>query len=110
MPSDLSSARCQGWILTTSDHLAKVPIESIGGKLTKMRGRGEESRISKVNSPRSSEKILLLSLPRVVEDSWEVNCGGENTPVFQFSILAAPGTRSNVKAETLEIILTHPFK
>ena len=86
MPSDLSSARCHGWIFTTSEHLAKVPIESIGGKLTKMRGRGEESRISKVNSPRSSEEILLLSLPRVVEDCREVDCGGENTPVFLLSI------------------------
>ena len=88
MPSNLSSARCQGWILTTSDHLAKVPIEGIWGKLTKMRGRGEESRISKVNSPRSSEEILLLSLPRIVEDSWEVDCGGENTPVFLLSIFS----------------------
>ena len=51
-----------------------------------MRGRGEESRISKVDSPRSSEEILLLSLPRVVEDSWEVDCGGENAPVFLLSI------------------------
>ena len=83
--------------MCTSDHLAKVPIESIGGKPTKMRGRGEESRISKVNSPRSSEEILLLSLPRVVEDSWEVDCGGENTPVFLLSI-ASPVTVGSEEA------------
>ena len=107
MPSDLSSARCQGWILTTSDHLAKVPIESIGGKLTKMRGRGEESRISKVNSPRSSEEILLLSLPRIVEDSWQVDCGGENTPVFLLSISSPITTGSEVVNDSL---FGYPFK
>ena len=54
-------------------HLAEITIKSIWWQLTQMwRGR-EKSRIGKVNSPGSGEKVLLLSLSRVVEDSRKID-------------------------------------
>ena len=55
-------------------HLPKVSIKGIWRQLTEVGGGREESRIGKINSPRSGEKVLLLSFSRVIEDSRKVNC------------------------------------
>ena len=54
-------------------HLAKVSIKGIWRQLTKVWGGRQESRICKINSPGSGEKVLLLSFSRVIEDCWKVN-------------------------------------
>ena len=54
-------------------HLPKVSIKGIWRQLTEVGGGREEGRISKINSPGSGEKILLLSFARVIEDCRKVN-------------------------------------
>ena len=51
-------------------HLPEIPVIGMRRYLAHVRRRREDGSVHEINTPRTSEEILLLAFPRIVE-----NCG-----------------------------------